>query len=110
MSIFISSNIFEIKETSKYSYKENLSINTILTFKRKKKNYNIKSSTYRRWARTQRNMLNKKGRQAQRNVNYQKICNRPKAIPKHIKLKNKIQKELLYAEKSKNITFRKTPI
>ncbi len=96
---FSSRVIFTINENKKYSYNKKLSCmrNIIRSKKKQAKYYKINKRQYRRWARTQRSILNKKGRESQRNINYQKICIRPKPVAKHIKLKNKIQKQLTYS-------------
>ncbi len=98
MSIFLSPVIFTINENKKYSYNKKLSCerNIIRSEKKQEKNYKINKRQYRRWARNQRNILNRKGRESQRRINYQKICIRPKPVPKHIKLKHKIQRQLSY--------------
>ena len=104
MTMFTSKYIFQINENIKYSYKSDLSFNSVITIRKESKNHNIKSRTYRRWSSKQRETLYRKGKQSQTNVMFRKMCIRPKAISKTIKIQ---KKSISYAEQVKNITFRR---
>ena len=92
MSMFLAPVIFTINEKQKYSYKTILTCyKDIISFKKSSKNHKIKSSTYRRWARKQKELLNQKGRRAQRQIqhkiSFQKDFQERTIRPKPIKRK-----------------------